>query len=95
MVMPLKDSTANNALLESMACGLPSVITDIGATRDYVDNNCCALVSPYDSRGMVETVIDLLDSPKELEMMSNCCRENLKFSWDKVTEQWVKYQAVA
>lgn len=32
---PFKDCTANNALVESLACGLPVVTTDRGGVRDY------------------------------------------------------------
>ena len=32
---PFKDCTANNALVESLACGLPIVTTDCGGVRDY------------------------------------------------------------
>ncbi|MBC7368058.1 MAG: glycosyltransferase [Undibacterium sp.] len=32
---PFKDCTANNALVESLACGLPIVTTDRGGVRDY------------------------------------------------------------
>jgi len=39
-LLPLKDSTANNSLLEMMACGLPIVVTDCGSVRDYVNESC-------------------------------------------------------
>jgi glycosyltransferase involved in cell wall biosynthesis len=32
---PFKDCTANNALVEALACGLPIVTTDRGGVRDY------------------------------------------------------------
>src|SRR5262249_26574378 len=33
LLLPLIDSTANNALLEGIACGLPVVVTDLPAVR--------------------------------------------------------------
>ncbi len=88
MIMPLRDATANNAILESMACGLPLVVTDVGAIRDYVSPECAMLVPPYDSRGMAETVLDLLNDPLEQQRMSEQARvQALKFSWPKVVKQ--------
>ncbi|MEE8574731.1 MAG: glycosyltransferase family 4 protein, partial [Thermodesulfobacteriota bacterium] len=37
-LMPLTDTTANNAIMEMMATGLPIVTTEVGAIRDYVDD---------------------------------------------------------
>jgi glycosyltransferase involved in cell wall biosynthesis len=88
MVMPVKDAVANNAILESMACGLPLVVTDVGAIRDYVTPESAVLVKPYDSRGMADAVIDLLNSPDERQKLSKISREQaLKFSWPKVVQQ--------
>lgn len=97
MVMPLKDATANNAVLESMACGLPQVVTDVGSTRDYVSEDCAALIPVNQARKMAETVIDLLQAPAELERMSKSAVEQAgKFSWPKAVDQLNRvYSAVA
>jgi glycosyltransferase involved in cell wall biosynthesis len=88
MVLPMKDATANNTVLESMACGLPMVVTDVGATRDYVSDECAAFVPAYHSQKMAEVVLDLLAEPGEKRRMSRQAREQaLKFSWPKVVEQ--------
>src|SRR5262249_30684580 len=47
-IMPVIDCTANNGLLEMMATGLPVVVTDIGAVRDYVTGEGALLVPPGD-----------------------------------------------
>lgn len=88
MVMPLQDATANNAILESMACGLPMVISDVGAIRDYVGPECAVLIQPSDSRKMAEAVLNLLDDPVERERKSAQSRERaLSFSWINVMKQ--------
>jgi glycosyltransferase involved in cell wall biosynthesis len=85
MVLPLKDATANNALLESMACGLPQVITDVGSTRDYTSEQCAALMPLNDARKMAERVVDLLAAPGEMECMSQAAVEQAKkFAWPSV-----------
>lgn len=38
--LPLKGATANNALLEAMACGTPLLTTDLPATREYGASSC-------------------------------------------------------
>jgi len=40
LLMPLIDCTANNALLESMACGTPVMTNRVGGVPEYVDASC-------------------------------------------------------
>jgi glycosyltransferase involved in cell wall biosynthesis len=85
MVMPLHDATANNAVLESLACGLPLVITDVGATRDYVNPESAVLLPPYDSQLMAKTVLHLLNDPDRRKEMSVQARaQALRYSWPTV-----------
>jgi glycosyltransferase involved in cell wall biosynthesis len=97
MIMPLHDTTANNAILEGMACGLPLVVSDVGAIRDYVNSDCAVLTPPYDSRGMAEAVLSLLNEPAQRQSMSEQARvQALTFSWPKAVEQLrAVYEAVA
>jgi glycosyltransferase involved in cell wall biosynthesis len=97
MVMPFTEATANNSILESMACGLPLVVTDIGDIRCYVTPEAARLIPPYDSIGMAKAVLDLLEQPEERQRMAVKAREqSLNFSWPKVIDQLDSvYDAIA
>ena len=88
MVMPLHEATANNAVLEGMACGLPVVISDVGAVRDYVHPAGAKLIPPEDARCMAQAVCDLMDdSQRRAEMGMQARDRALKFTWPAVVEQ--------
>ena len=69
-ILPLTDSTANNALLEMMACGLPIVITDVGGVRDYVLSGGVTMRPPGDSEGFAHAVDALLNDPSKCRLNS-------------------------
>jgi glycosyltransferase involved in cell wall biosynthesis len=97
MVMPMQDATANNAVLEGMACGLPVVVTDVGSIRDYLNPACAVMVLAHDSRTMAQEVLDVLDDAVRRQAMSEQARqEALKFSWPEVIRKLQSvYEAIA
>ncbi|MCB0193219.1 MAG: glycosyltransferase family 4 protein [Anaerolineae bacterium] len=88
MIMPLNEATANNAILECLACGLPMVVSDVGAIRDYVDPGSAVFTKPGNARCMSDTILSLLESPADRQIMSEQARvQALKFSWPNVIKQ--------
>lgn len=61
--MPLTDSTANNALLEMMACGMAIVTSDVGGVRDYVPKEGVVMRSRGDVDGFARAVDEMLRTP--------------------------------
>ena len=88
LVMPLEDCTANNAILEAMACGLPLVVTDIGGVRDYVGEECARLTPGGSPEGMAEAIVELLQAPAVREAMGRAARRRSEtFAWPRVASQ--------
>ncbi|KAA3653539.1 MAG: glycosyltransferase [Chloroflexi bacterium] len=85
LLLPLFDATAVIALLESLACGLPIVSTNIGAVPDYVDDTCAKLAPPQDPEAMYAAVRTLLTDEQRLcEMSENARQKALKYDWSEI-----------
>lgn len=95
-VMPLKQASANNALLEALACGLPVVVTDLSAVRDYVTPENAVLTPPADACAMAQAVLELGGRPDALKAMGRASRHRAEeFSFPATARQLTKvYQAV-
>ena len=83
-VMPVIDCTANNGLLEMMSTGLPVVVTDIGAIRDYVTAEGAYLVPPKDPEVFARELQRLAADPPARQRLgqANRQRAEAEFSLD-------------
>lgn len=74
-VLPLVDCVANNALLEGMACGLPTVTTAVGDVLDYTGGRGAICVASGDSQGMADEVLKLIGDAGHRERLGRAARE--------------------
>ncbi len=87
-VMPLLECTANNGLLEAMACGMPIISTDLQGVRDYVNKDCALLAPKSDVDTLVGTIGSLAaDSEKRKTMSAASRRKSLDFRWESVANE--------
>jgi len=97
LLIPVIDSTANNALLESLACGTPVISNSIGGVPDYVDETCGWLFGKGEVFGIVKLIEKICSNPEMAwSRRESARRKSLEFSWDRVAKQVVAvYEAVA
>lgn len=85
LVLPLLDSTANNSMLEAMACGLPIVTTDLPGVRDYVSEECALLVKKGDPQRLAEVIAWLAQDAAARQRMAVASRRHaLEFRWEAI-----------
>ncbi|MFH7027674.1 MAG: glycosyltransferase family 4 protein [Heteroscytonema crispum UTEX LB 1556] len=89
LLLPILDSTANNALLEAISCGLPVVSNSVGGLLDYTTSDFADLLPVGDKDGMAEAVMKLIDNPQERKKKGVAARSFVEknLSWDKIAAQ--------
>ncbi len=85
LLLPLRDATANNSLLEGMACGLPVLSTDLQGVCDYTDEANRILHPHGDARPMVDAVMAICRGELDLQTMSEASRRKaLELDWKEI-----------
>lgn len=88
LLLTVENATANNALLEGLACGLPIIAENIGGIPEYVNSECAMLTEAGDADLLVESIVKLSKSPLEREEMAKAARTRaLELSWDKIANK--------
>jgi glycosyltransferase involved in cell wall biosynthesis len=89
LLLPLTDCTANNALLEGMACGLPVVTTDLESVRVYAPGEEALRVAVGDWAGLAEAVLLLATSPARRAIMGRAARLRAEqLAWPGIAKQY-------
>ena len=85
LLMPMHDCTANNAVLEGMACGLPVIATRVGGIDLYVNDSSAILVAPDDVRGMADAALSLITNRERRYSMAAHARKMAEqFAWEVI-----------
>lgn len=76
-------------LLEALACGVPTVATDVGGTREVVVPETGLLVPPRNPEALADAIVRLLQDSCRREAMSVAARElhKIHFTRERMVEE--------
>jgi glycosyltransferase involved in cell wall biosynthesis len=88
-MIPLLDCTANNAILEAMACGLPLISTDLAPIRTYLDKNNAVMGRSNNAGDLVAAVEQLYNDKTQRAKMAVASRRRAVelFDWKIIAGQ--------
>ncbi len=89
LLLPLLDCTANNALLEGMASGLPIITSDIEGVKSYTDSSFTKYIDKANINHTAIEIVELLNNKQEVLSMSNNARSfaETNFAWEIISEK--------
>ncbi len=91
LVLPLKDCTANNSILEGLASGLPIITNKVGGIPDYTNEKCTSFFKTGDVKTLTNNIGYLLDNPGEIKRMSRESLEKSKeFDWKLISNKIIR-----
>lgn len=95
LLLPLKNATANNSILEAIACGLPVVTTDLPGIRYYLPGKEAMCIPDNNPELIVEAILKLYSNPNiRLEMATLGRQRALELSWERVAVSHEQLYAV-
>jgi glycosyltransferase involved in cell wall biosynthesis len=75
--VPTSDATSVS-VLESMACGLPIVASDLPANRQWIDDQGGCIVPVRDAQALTQALLRLHDHPEQTAQMGPHNRERIE-----------------
>jgi glycosyltransferase involved in cell wall biosynthesis len=93
LFLPLIDSTANNALNEALACGLPIITSNIGGTTDYIYAKGTILAMPGDAQDHARAGIEFIKNATLYSSQKNDIRYHAEqnLNWNEQAKRIVSH----
>lgn len=95
-VFALEDASANNALLEAMACGVPTVASDVGGVREYVGTDAL-LCPPHDPAALARSIEAVLEDEQLAQRLAERIRaRSHRFDYEETAREMARvYREIA
>jgi glycosyltransferase involved in cell wall biosynthesis len=88
LIQTVENATANNVILEAMACGQPVVAENIGGIPEYVDATCAILKTPGDAGALAAALGELRASPARRDALAAGARKRAEMlDWKNVAAE--------
>jgi len=89
LFMPLTKATANNSLLEGIACGLPVLSTALPSVKAYLPGHEAILMDKNDSQTFSDAILHLVANPHLRQSMSTAARKRaVELDWANIAPQY-------
>lgn len=88
LLLPVHFGTANNTILESLACGTPVISSRVGGIPEYVDDDSGWLFERGDAEGIAYLIKRLIDNPSlHLSKRDEARKKALSFEWSIIARK--------
>lgn len=78
-------ATANNVIVEALACGVPVIAQRVGGVPEYLTKECAVLTEPGDFSALVQALESHFANPSNIRRMSAAARLHAEsLSWERV-----------
>jgi glycosyltransferase involved in cell wall biosynthesis len=85
VLQTVENATANNVILEAMACGQPVVAETIGGIPEYVDPTCGILTAPGQADALAAALVELKGSPTRRDALAVGARKRAEMlDWKNI-----------
>jgi glycosyltransferase involved in cell wall biosynthesis len=90
LLLTLETATANNAILEAMACGLPVIAESVGGVGEYTGKHSAILCQPGSVNEIVGAILALYkDENMRLRMSSSARARAEELNWPSVAKRTI------